>query len=84
MNEAVIGTALSDRPQQIIRQRTWLDAAARYGLQPVSPIRLDCAERVVRWERVDLDFTFLDIVLVKGGWPSRAPWPRARYHRSGS
>ncbi len=61
---------------------TWIEAAARHGLTPVSPVELRCADRVVHWERVDLDFTFLNIVFQKGRWPAWSPWPRAGY-RSG-
>jgi len=60
----------------------WLEAAARCDLRPVAPVRLDCLDPVVHWERVDLDFTFTNIVLVKGGWGRWSPWPRASYHRT--
>jgi SAM-dependent methyltransferase len=61
---------------------TWIEAAARHGLQPVAPTQMDCVDRVVRWERIDLDFTFANVVLVKGGWSRWSPWPRAGYRRS--
>jgi hypothetical protein len=42
-------------------------------------VRLECDERVVHWERVDLDYTFANLVLVKGARPPWRPWPRASY-----
>lgn len=63
---------------------TWLEAAAAYGLTPVSEVRLDCADRVVHWDRVDLDYTFADLVLQKGRRRIWVPWRRASYpsHRT--
>ena len=57
----------------------WLEVAASHGLTPVSEVRLECDERVVHWERVDLDYTFANIVLVKGVRPPWRPRRRASY-----
>jgi|GEM_PF-2793112 len=63
----------------------WIEAAARNGLTPVAPVELRCQDPVVRWSRVDLDFTFLNLVLVKGQRPAWAFWRRGSYRRgSGS
>jgi SAM-dependent methyltransferase len=63
---------------------TWLEAAARYGLRPVSPVVFGCQDRVVHWKRVDLHFTFIDVVLVKDGGGLRARLGRSRYRRGAS
>ncbi|MCY7417758.1 MAG: class I SAM-dependent methyltransferase, partial [Chloroflexi bacterium] len=60
----------------------WIEAAARHGLTPVSPIELRCQDPVVRWSRVDLDFTFVNLVLVKGRRPAWALWRRGSYRRA--
>jgi SAM-dependent methyltransferase len=52
---------------------TWLEVAARHGLTPISPVRLECVDKVVRWERLGLDYTFVDLVLEKRG---RSTWLR--------
>lgn len=39
--------------------------AAEVGLQPTSPLALDCTDRVVNWSRVGLDYTFVNFVLEK-------------------
>ena len=59
---------------------TWLEVAARHGLTPISPVRLDCVDKVVRWERLELDYTFANLVLVKGGRSSWLPWARGIRH----
>lgn len=53
-------------------------AAERYGLVGARPVALECQERVVHWDRFDLDYTFLNSVLVKTdaaspGPPRRSP-----------
>lgn len=44
---------------------TFLEAAHRHGLEPVGPVDLDVTDRVVHWDRVGLDYTFLCLVLEK-------------------
>lgn len=39
--------------------------AADVGLRPTGALALHCAERVVRWTRVGLDYTFVNFVLEK-------------------
>jgi hypothetical protein len=41
----------------------WLETAAGHGLHPVRPLELGCAERVVSWERLGLQYTFANVVL---------------------
>lgn len=60
----------------------WLEITAAHGLTPISDVRLDCDERVVHWGRMDLDYTFANLVLVKGRRPAWSPWPRASYRRA--
>ncbi len=60
---------------------TWIEVAASHGLTPVSSVQLDCDQKVVHWERLDLEFTFANLVMVKGRWPSWSPWPRAAYRQ---
>jgi SAM-dependent methyltransferase len=50
-----------------------VDAAAAHGLRPVGPIDLACRDRVVHWERVGLDFTFVNVVLERVGAPGPRP-----------
>jgi SAM-dependent methyltransferase len=59
---------------------TWVAMAERHGLRPVEPLRLTCRDKAVRWERVDLDFTFINLVLAKDGGRRWLPWgkPRSR------
>jgi SAM-dependent methyltransferase len=57
----------------------WIAAAERHRLRPVEPVTLGCADKVVHWERVELDFTFINLVLVKDGNGRRLPWARSRY-----
>jgi hypothetical protein len=55
-----------------------VQAAEALGLVPLSPVDLSCDERVVRWERLGLDFTFVNFVLERvddGASPARA-WRR--------
>ena len=59
----------------------WIAAAARYGLTLVSTLEMECGDPVVHWRSVDLDFTFLNFVLVKGHRPAWAVWRRAGYRR---
>jgi hypothetical protein len=42
---------------------------------------MECGDPVVHWRSVDLDFTFLNFVLVKGHRPAWAVWRRAGYRR---
>ena len=63
---------------------TWLKVASGYGLKPVSPVDLRCVERVVRWSRVDLEFTFTNLVLMKDGNAIRSRGARSRYRRGGT
>jgi SAM-dependent methyltransferase len=42
----------------------------RHGLRPTRRVDLRCEDKVVHWDRVDLDFTFVAFVLEKTG-----PWP---------
>lgn len=50
----------------------FVEAAARHGLTTRQPLDLRARDRVVHWDRVDLDFTFCVIVLHReGGWRSR-------------
>ena len=58
----------------------WVAMAERHGLRPVEPLRLTCRDKAVRWERVDLDFTFINLVLAKDGGRRWLPWgkPRSR------
>jgi SAM-dependent methyltransferase len=43
----------------------FLASAARHGLFPIGPVDLDTQDRVVHWDRVELDYTFLVLSLVK-------------------
>lgn len=61
----------------------WVEAAERHGLELLSPVDMRCQDAVVHWERVDLDFTFFDFVLVRGHRRVWQGWRRARY-RPGS
>jgi SAM-dependent methyltransferase len=42
-----------------------LAVACECGFKPTGTIDLECAERAVRWEQVDLDFTFVIFTLRK-------------------
>ena len=46
----------------------------RHGLRPTRPLDLRCEDKVVHWDRVDLDFTFVAFVLEKSG---PRPWSSA-------
>jgi 2-polyprenyl-3-methyl-5-hydroxy-6-metoxy-1,4-benzoquinol methylase len=41
----------------------WVEAGQEHGLRPFGPLDLACENRVVHWERVGLDFTFVNFVL---------------------
>jgi SAM-dependent methyltransferase len=58
----------------------FLASAATHGLEPIRAQRLDCEDRVVRWDRVGISYTFLDIALVARphGLGEQA---RAAFHR---
>jgi SAM-dependent methyltransferase len=43
----------------------FLAAASRRGFRPVVPVDLEAAERVVRWDRIGIDYTFLVVVLAR-------------------
>jgi hypothetical protein len=43
-----------------------LDTAAGVGLQPTGPLSLACKDRIVRWQKVSLDFTLISFALRKG------------------
>jgi CDP-ribitol ribitolphosphotransferase len=40
-------------------------AAASHGLRPLTSLDLDAVEPVVRWDRMDLDYTFVNVVLAR-------------------
>jgi hypothetical protein len=43
---------------------------------------MECRDKVVHWDRVDLDYTFTNLVFAReGGW-RRLPWEKARYRSS--
>lgn len=42
-----------------------LEIAGRFGLHPVDTVDLDCQEKPVRWERLDLDYSFIAFTLQK-------------------
>jgi hypothetical protein len=50
-----------------------LVTAASIGLHPTSRVDLGCRDRVVHWERMDLDYTFLELTLVSGPSDRDAP-----------
>lgn len=60
---------------------TWVEVAARYGLRPVSPVTFGCEDRVVHWKRLDLRFTFIDLVLTRDRGGLRDRLGRSRYRR---
>jgi hypothetical protein len=62
--------------------RAWVAAAERHLLKPVTPVELTCADKVVHWDRVDLDFTFTNLVLAKEGSWRWLPWDKSRYRPS--
>jgi len=41
----------------------FIDLAARHGFRPLAPQRTDCGDRVVHWDRLDIDYTFVTIAL---------------------
>ena len=43
-----------------------LETAAGTGLQPTGPISFACKDRVVHWQKVSLDYTFISFALRKG------------------
>lgn len=46
-----------------------VDTATRHGFAPIEQIDYDCEEKVVRWKRMNLDFTFLFLAMRFGGAP---------------
>ena len=44
-----------------------LGLAQASGLTPTGPLDLECTDKVVRWDELDLDFTFLVFSLRKVG-----------------
>lgn len=42
-----------------------LEIAGRFGLYPVDTVDLDCQEKPVRWERLDLDYSFIAFTMQK-------------------
>jgi len=48
-----------------------VERAKPHGLEPIGTVDLDADERAVRWERMDLDYTFAVLVLQRTG---RARW----------
>lgn len=49
--------------------RSFLDTAAELGFRTRRPVDLAVRERVVHWQRVDLDYTFVVVVHVAPGHP---------------
>lgn len=49
-----------------------VETGRRYGLVPLGTIDLDASDRVVRWERLDLEYTFCVLVLSRSGPSSSA------------
>jgi SAM-dependent methyltransferase len=43
-----------------------INSALKLGLYPLDPIDLSCQDRAVRWDKYDLEYTFLILTLVKG------------------
>jgi len=41
----------------------FLAAASERGLKPIDPVDLGVRERVVQWDRFNLDYTFINLVL---------------------
>jgi SAM-dependent methyltransferase len=58
----------------------WVDVLGRHGLRPVSPVELECGERVVHWKAVVLGYTLANLVLTRDR-PAARLWTRARYQR---
>ena len=52
--------------------RNLVEEAQRSGLSLTGPLELNCTEKPIRWERVDLDFTFLVLTMRKTSNPGNA------------
>ena len=46
-----------------------INSASKLGLHLLDPIDLSCQDRAVRWDKYDLEFTFLMLTLMKGTTP---------------
>jgi SAM-dependent methyltransferase len=63
MNQVAHGTPIKIFSRQ--EAEGMLSLALECGFEPTSPIDLDCAERPVRWDPYNLEFTFLIFTLRK-------------------